>query len=374
MNAIDRTTSWILASSEGGGSSNIFSAAYWFGSAGASAQAKETESLFMYILWVNIVSFVALMILIAYFVARYRRGKQAQNYQVSAAHNTPLELTWSIVPLMIMVPIFYWGFTGYVNKLAAPAASEEIRIIGQKWNWTAIYKSGAEANRENTELTKTQYSVPVIWVPKGRPVKLIMTSMDVLHAFYIPDFRTKMDVIPNRYTSMWFLPEELGTHEVFCAEYCGTNHSEMAAQIKVVEPELYESETLKWATGPSAEWSLLEYGKRLYKMKSCFTCHSDTGGPNTGPAWNNWFGHEHEYADGSKHLADDQWLRDNIINSQSHIVKGFPTSMPIYQGLLKPLEVEALVLYIQSLSDKKDQTKIDAANAKYEEDKQKAKK
>ncbi|MFN7021173.1 MAG: cytochrome c oxidase subunit II [Phycisphaerales bacterium] len=373
MNVIDRTISpLLLASSQGGGSSNIFSAAYWFGSAGASAQAKETEALFMYILWVNIVSFVLLMILIGYFVVKYRRGRQAQNYQVSAAHNTPLELAWSIIPLIVMVPIFYYGFTGYVNKVAAPAASEEIRIIGQKWYWTAVYKNGAEANRETTELTQVQYKVPVIWVPKGRPVKLLMTSMDVLHSFYIPDFRTKMDVIPNRTTSMWFLPEELGTHKVFCAEYCGTNHAEMAAEIKVVEPDVYESETFKWATGPDEKWTLLEFGERLYTMKSCFTCHSNKGDPNTGPAWNNWYGYEHEYSDGSRHLADDQWLRNAILNSQTHIVKGYPSSMPIYQGLLKPLEVEALVLYIQSLSDKKSQPSIDAANAKYEEDKKKA--
>jgi len=366
------TISWILASNSSGGTSNIFSAAYWFGTTGKTAQATQTESLFMYILWVNIVSFILLMILLGYFGIKYHRSKQARNYQVSAAHNTPLELSWSIIPLLIMVPIFYYGFKGYVNKLSAPADAEEIRIMGQKWNWTATYKNGAQADRETAELTKSNYPVPVIWVPKGRPVKLILTSMDVLHAFYIPDFRTKIDVIPNRYTSMWFLPEELGEHNVFCAEYCGDKHSEMGAKIRVLEPEEYEQPIYQAAIGPDKKWTLLDYGQRLYRMKNCFTCHSNEDKPNTGPPWKNWYGYEHEYADGSKHVADEQWLKDNILNSQLHIVKTYPTSMPNYQGQINPLELEALVTYLKSISDKGNKAEIDAANAAYDEQKKKA--
>lgn len=368
---------WLLAETQkSGGSVNIFSPAYWFGTAGQSAQATETESLFMYILWVNIVSFVLLMILVGYFAVKYRRGRQAQNYQVSAAHNTPLELAWSIIPLLVMVPIFYYGFTGYVNKLASPTDAEEIRIIGKKWDWTAYYRNGAASGRERTEITDVGNEIHEIWVPLGRPVKLIMTSEDVLHSFFIPDYRTKMDVIPNRYTSMWFLPEHVGTHTVYCAEYCGTKHSEMAAVIRVVPPEEYETAIFEWATGPAKDWSLLKYGQELYKMKSCFTCHSVDGTPGTGPSWKNWYGYSHEYADGAQNPTTspehDQWIKDNILNSQSHIVKGYPASMPVYQGLLKPLEVEALTLYIKSLSDKAAQSDIDEANAAYEAQKKAA--
>jgi cytochrome c oxidase subunit 2 len=365
---------WLLAQAGSGGgggaaakaSGNVFSAAYWFGSAGASEQAKQTEALFMYILWVNIISFVLLMILIGWFVFKYRRSRERENYQVSVSHNTPLELAWSIIPLLVMVPIFYYGFTGYVSKLAAPSDAEVINIYGQKWNWRAVYKNGAESQQQ-TQLTRTEYDVPQFVVPADRPVKLIMTSDDVIHAFYIPDFRTKMDVIPNRYTSMWFLPENKpGTkYKVFCAEYCGEKHSEMAAEILVLPPAEYEKQITAWASGPGPEMTMLQWGQKLYKSKSCFTCHSIDGSNNTGPTWKNHFGYEHDYSDGSRHLADEQWLTENILNSQKYIVKGFPTSMPVYQGQLKPFDVQSLVLYLKTLSDKHTQADIDAAEAAY---------
>jgi cytochrome c oxidase subunit 2 len=357
----------------GDGSSNLFSAAYWFGSAGASEQAKQTESLFMYILWVNIISFVLLMVLVGWFVFKYRRSKQAENYQVSASHNTPLELAWSIIPLLVMVPIFYYGFTGYVAKLAAPSDAEVIHIYGQKWNWRAVYRNGAESQQQ-TQLTKVEYDVPEFVVPAGRPVKLIMTSDDVLHAFFIPAFRTKMDVIPNRYTSMWFLPENTpgAEYDVFCAEYCGEKHSEMAAKIKVLPPDEYEKQIIAWASGPGPDVTMLEWGKKLYKSKSCFTCHSVDGSPNTGPTWKNHFGNEHEYTDGSRHVADEQWLSENILAAQKHVIKGFPASMPNYQGQLKPFDLQALVLYIKSLSEKHNPSDIEAAEAAYTKQKEDA--
>lgn len=348
------------------GSSNMFSAAYWFGSAGASQQAIETESLFMYILWVCIISFVLLMALMIWFAFKYHRSRQSENYQTSASHHTPLELAWSIIPLLVMVPIFYYGFTGYVDKLAAPSDAEIINIFGQKWNWRAVYRNGAEP-RDLVQLTRTGYDVPEIIVPAGRPVKLIMTSEDVIHAFYIPDFRTKMDVIPNRYTSMWFLPEDKpgAEYKVFCAEYCGEKHSEMAAKIRVVPPAEFEATIQEWATGPDAKWTLAQYGEKLYSMKGCKACHSVNGTEGTGPTWKNHFGYTWTYTDGSSHMADEEWLTENILNSQKTIVKGFPTSMPIYQGQLKPLDVQALVLYIKTLSDKKDPAKVQAEEDAY---------
>ncbi len=354
-------------------SSNVFSAAYWFGSAGASSQAKETEALFMYILWVNIISFVLLMLITGWFVLKYRRSRQAENYQTSVAHNTPLELTWSIVPLLVMVPIFYYGLTGYISKLAAPSDSEIINIFGQKWSWRAVYRNGAEP-RDQARITRVAYDVPEIIVPAGRPVKLIMTSDDVLHAFFIPDFRTKMDVIPNRYTSMWFKPEPESTgkiYKVFCAEYCGEKHSEMAAQLRVVTPKEFDETITKWAD-VDPKWTLLEYGQRLYKSKNCFTCHSIDGSSNTGPSWKDWFGNEHEYADGSRHVADENWLTESILNSQKSIVKGFPTSMPVYQGQLKPLQVQALILYMKTLSEKHNPADITSAEAEYARQKEEA--
>lgn len=353
------------------GSGNIFSAAYWFGTSGGSLQATDTENLFMYILWVNIVSFVVLMVVMGWLVYKFRRGNEAKNYQVSPAHNTPMELTWSIVPLLVMVPIFWYGFTGYIEKVAAPSDAEVINIRGQKWNWTATYRNGAETQEALVVTPNSDVVSPIIYVPANRPVKLVMTSTDVIHAFYIPDFRTKMDVIPNRYTSMWFeAPLESdpnkNEHVVFCAEYCGDNHSEMTARIRVVSSEEYEAIIHKYATSlPPGEG--LTIGKWVANRRGCFGCHSADGKAGTGPTWKNHYGAEHEYADGTKHVADDEWLRDNILNAQKHIVKGFPTSMPNFVGQIKPIEMEALLIYIRSLSDKTTQADIDAANAKFEE-------
>jgi cytochrome c oxidase subunit II len=340
---------------------------YFFSSIGASSQAAETEDLFMYILWINIISFIALMFLLGWFIMKYRRSKQTENYQVSAAHNTPLELAWSIIPLLLMIPIFYYGFTGYADKIAAPADSEEIKITGQKWFWTVTYKNGANPQSPQVELTKTQHPVVDFIVPEKRPVKFIMSSTDVIHAFYVPDFRTKMDVIPNRYTSMWFYPQKATDmtpdpitgkpknppHKVFCAEYCGQDHSEMAGQMRIVPVKEYEATLREWLDYNKG-LNLLKVGELVYKTKNCFSCHSIDGSKSTGPTWKNMFGDKHEYTNGETTPAqgvDENWLRENILYSQKRILKGFDSSMPVFAGQLNPLELDGVILYIKSLTD-----------------------
>ncbi len=354
---------------------------YFFSSVGASSQAADTEDLFMYILWINIISFIILMLLLGWFITKYRRSKQKENYQVSAAHNTPMELAWSIIPLLIMIPIFYWGFTGFADKLAAPADSEEITITGQRWFWTIRYKNGASPQSDQVMLTRTEHPVVDFVVPEKRPVKLIMGSTDVLHAFYIPDFRTKMDVIPNRYTSMWFYPQKITNrkdpttgqlehpdlpenpaHKVFCAEYCGQDHSEMAGQMRVVPLTEYEATLRQWLDYNKGI-NLLKVGELVYKTKNCFSCHTIDGSKGTGPTWKNLFGDQHEYTNGDKTPAqgvDENWLRENILYSQKRILKTFDSSMPVFAGQLNPLEIDGVILYIKSLSDKYKQAATDA--------------
>jgi cytochrome c oxidase subunit 2 len=346
---------------------------YFFSSIGASSQAADTESLFMYILWINIISFILLMVLLAYFIAKFHRSKQAANYQVSVAHNTPLELTWSIGPLLLMVPIFYWGFTGYADKLAAPQDAEEIRVNGKQWKWSFIYRNGATPKDPEVALLNAGQTVPVFPVPVNRPVKLIMSSTDVIHAFYIPDFRTKMDVIPNRYTSMWFFPQKLTNtrdkatgrlrfpdqpenppHKVFCAEYCGQDHSEMGAFMEIVPREEYEATIRRWLDYDKGA-TVLDVGKQVFSAKGCASCHTVNGSVSTGPTWMNLFGAEHKYTNGEKQTVDENTLRDDILYSQKRILlmeggAPYPTSMPIFAGQLSPLEIDGLIFYIKSLS------------------------
>lgn len=325
---------------------------FWLGkSAGASDAAAGSEWLFMFIMWVNIISFVGLMLIMFYFVWKYRRGNQAANYQVSSSHNTPLELAWSIIPFIVMVPIFWWGMTGYVDKLAAPADAQEVYVTGKKWNWSFKYPGGEQA-QDLVKITRTEIDSPVFVVEKGRPVKLTMTSDDVLHAFYIPDFRVKMDVIPNRFTSLTFTPKEVGEHVVYCAEYCGEFHSEMHALLKVVDRPTYQATIADWAKVVKGDRTPADIGKLLYTLKGCATCHSVDGKAGTGPSWKNIYGNTHEFTDGSSTLVNDDYLREAILYSQKKIVKGYGANMPVYAGQLSNDELFYLILYIKSLSDK----------------------
>lgn len=337
---------------------------FWLGkSLGASEQAAHTEWLFMFIMWVNIISFVVLMAIMGYFMLKYRRGNQSKNYAVSVSHNTVLELTWSIVPLLVMIPIFYWGFKGYMDKIASPADAEELSISGKKWAWSVTYRNGAQPQSELRKITRSGYEVPHFVVPAGRPVRLVMSSQDVLHAFYIPDFRVKMDVIPNRYTSLWFTPKEPGVHTVYCAEYCGDFHSEMAAVMEVVSLEEFERTIKQW-TDYNEGLTILKVGELVYKRKGCNACHSVDGSKNTGPTWKDMYLDTHDYPGETGKLVDENWLRENILYSQRRIMTGYPASMPVYAGQLTSLELDALILYTKSLSsrttpdklDKKDQT------------------
>lgn len=328
---------------------------FWLGKTlDASPAAAATEDLYMYILWVNIISFVVLMAIMGYYMLKYRRANQAANYQVSASHNTPLELAWSIIPLLVMVPIFWFGFTGYIGKLAAPADAEEIAVIGKRWNWDFVYRTGAtpqatEPKWEAHALTKSGVTVPVFAVPQGRPVKLVMNSTDVIHAFYIPDFRLKMDVQPNRHTSMWFIADKLGDHKVYCAEYCGQDHSEMGALMRVVPVEEYENLMRLWTAPPGTKtWT--EIGQIISNKKGCFSCHSVDGTRGTGPTWKDLYKSSRKFTDGGTQVADANYLRESILLPAAHIVEGYPNQMPSFQGQLKQEELFAITMYIKSLS------------------------
>lgn len=363
-----------------------FMSRLWLKGAGNSTQAASTDWLFMFIMWVCIISFVLLMALVVYFPIKYRRGNQTKNYQQSPAHHTFLELAWSIIPLIVMVFMFVWGYQGYVSKLAAPADSEEIQIRGMMWNWTPTYRNGAGTDL-TCQLTDTKTDVPVIYVPARRPVKLIMTSTDVIHSFYIPSFRTKMDVFPNRYTSMWFQPLEPTTpgpggkyidddktsptfgkpfpgagHEVFCAEYCGTKHSEMAALIVVLEPRDFDRKVHELATKfPDGTWA--QAGFEIGKRKGCFQCHSVDGSKNSGPTWKDMYGVTHTYTNGESVIVDENSLRENILYSQKRIMTGYAgQNMPVFAGQINDNELYALIAYIKTLSKDTKKDDLDKAN------------
>ena len=315
----------------------------------ASTYAGDQDELFLFIFWICVFFFVLLMGLSVYFVFKYRRipGKPQER---SASHNTPLELTWSVGPLVILAVIFFWGFDRYMNLNVAPANVEEIQVTAFQWGWEMQYDNGA-ATREFTNLTGTVDS-PVFYAPAGRPVKLLMHSRDVIHSFYVPDFRVKYDVFPMRYTTMWFQVDEPGDHYLFCAEYCGKSHSEMAGLIRVVPEDEYRRWKAEMAEDTRPP---VEIGKTLFVTKACNSCHSVDGSPNTGPTWLDIYGKEEVVlVNGQPQTitVDENYIRESILEPQVKIVQGYPNQMNSYQGQLSEKEILALISYIKSLSER----------------------
>ncbi len=337
----------------------------------SSTLAANHDLLFWFITWLCVFFFVLLMGLGIFFTIKYRR-RPGVPQQRCVAHNTPLELLWSLGPLVILIGIFFWAFDLYMDAHVAPAGAEEVTVVAQKWNWSWTYDNGA-ATREFANVANTD--VPVFAVPAGKPVKLIMTSRDVIHALYVPDFRTKIDVFPGRYTTLWFEAMEAGEeHYLFCAEYCGDQHSQMAAVIKVLEPGVTAGgppANIPWQDELYGDWKsrmafddrpLKEVGATLYITKACNSCHSIDGSVGTGPSWLNVYGSEEKITGGTTVTVDENYIRESILVPAAKIVEGFSNQMNSFQGQLTEREIMALITYIKSLSEE-GRVELEAAPA-----------
>ncbi len=403
---------------------------YNFRAPSASPLGQHSDYLFFLIFLMSAFFFVLLMAMMVWFAFKYRK-RPGQVPQRSAGHNTFLELSWSVIPTILLVWIFFEGFYGYADKLVAPTNARDLTLTAQKWNWTVTYPNGAaspevsfsrrmlpspagmdtppagmmvmdDKNKpiEAKEMRGSQ-GIPIFVVPEKEPVRLRMSSVDVIHSFWIPDFRVKFDVMPNRYTAVWFqsdaVDEKLATdnkwlltheievvdgakkstkrvpmtdaggkqylyndHWVFCAEYCGQSHSEMYAIVRVVPVAAYEQLIAEWAEPKGSD---AEKGAAYYKIMGCNACHSVDGSKNIGPTWKDIYGHAVEFADGSS-LSDtqmtgvdfDNYVRESVLEPAKKIVKGYPNQMQSYQGRKPPAELDRIILniisYMKSISDK----------------------
>jgi cytochrome c oxidase subunit II len=296
----------------------------------ASSQAAQVDALYLFM--VAITAFFSLLIagLIVFFVIKFRR--RGDDEVGAAIHGSlALELLWTIIPLFVVMGMFGWGAKIFFDMTRAPAGAMEIFVVGKQWMWKVQHASG---QREINELH----------VPIGRPVKLVMGSEDVLHSYYIPAFRTKADVIPGRYNTMWFQATSPGTYHLFCAEYCGTRHSGMIGSVIAMEPAEFQ----KWLEGGPAAASPAEAGAKLFTDLVCASCH--TGAPGgRGPSLFDVYGHEVELQGGAKVIADDAYLRESIVNPQAKIVNGFLPIMPTFQGMVSEEQLMQLIAYVKSL-------------------------
>jgi len=299
----------------------------------ASTFADTVDPAFDLFLWISIFFFGLICILIAVFIVKYLRRRPDQLATAQITHNLTLELTWTIIPLIIVMALFFIGMKGFLHMRVAPAGYMQVNVKGQKWSWTFEYPSGVIND--------------TLVVPINTPVKLAMTSRDVLHGFFIPAFRTKADVIPNRWHSLWFQATRTGVFPVQCTQYCGTNHSYMLTAVKVVEQEAYE-EWLASASDPGKGLSPAEFGAALYTKRGCNACHSVDGTKMIGPTWKGVYGSQEATSAGDV-TVDDAYLRESILEPNAKVVAGYQPVMPTYKGVLSDREVVAIIEYIKSL-------------------------
>jgi cytochrome c oxidase subunit 2 len=294
----------------------------------ASTMAKQVDALYIYLLVVAAVMIALVYLAVTVFAIKYRRRPGQVAHQVEGS--TILEITWSVIPFGIMLTFFIWGAVLYFKERTPPADSTEVYVVAKQWMWKMEH---IEGQREINELH----------VPVGQDVKLIMTSQDVIHSFFVPAFRIKQDVLPGRYTTAWFKATRPGRYHLFCAEYCGTQHSTMGGDIVVMEPEEYA----KWlAGGPAAP--LQETGKQLFTSLGCATCHRfdiQGRGPNLQGVYNKPVLLE----DGRTVIANEDYVRESILNPTAKIVNGFKPIMPTFQGIVSDEQLNALVAYVKSL-------------------------
>lgn len=291
--------------------------------------ASAVDLLFFTLLAMSSAVVIVIGGLIIYFGVKYRRTPENQLAD-QLAGSTRLEIAWTVIPLIIFLGIFGWGARLYFDMVQPPAQANDVYVVAKQWMWELQH---AEGKRE----------INTLHVPLGEPIRLTMVSQDVIHSFYVPAFRIKQDVLPERYTTTWFQATTPGTYRLFCAEYCGTLHSGMLGEVIVMEPDAYRS----WL-GVNGGEAPAAAGEHLFTQFGCIGCHKpDNTGP--GPSLIGVFGSTVTFNDGTTALADENYIRESILNPDAQIVKGHEAIMPSFRGQLSEEQLLALLAYIKSL-------------------------
>jgi cytochrome c oxidase subunit 2 len=295
----------------------------------ASTIAPYMDALYFFLLAMTIVGLLLVAAIVTTFSLRYRKSVHPVATQIEGS--TLLEATWTIIPLAIFLVTFVWGALLYFRIYNPPANSMNIYVVGKQWMWKAEHPGG-------------QHEINALHVPTGRPVQLTMISQDVFHSFSIPDFRVKREVIPGRYSTVWFEATTPGTYHIFCTQYCGTNHSAMIGEVTVLTPADYE----KWTQESTSGMSLAQNGERLFASMGCNACHSGNAAAR-GPNLAGVYGSTLQLTNGSQVLVTDGYLRDSILNPSQHVTAGYSPIMPTYQGQISEDGLIDLVEYLKSL-------------------------
>jgi len=305
---------------------------FWLPKA-SSTLAPDVDLAWNAVLWLSIVMFIGVVGTMFYFMYRYKRRKEGEKTS-EIDHNTALEVSWMVIPFILLMGLFGIGLKGYLNAHVAPAEALEVKVTAAKWLWTFTYPNGTVTVNE-------------LAVPKGKPVHLVMSSQDVLHSFWVPEFRIKQDVVPGMYTTTWFQADEARDFTIECTEYCGKGHSEMLGAVMVMEPAAFEDWLDKG--GSKEDLPPVELGQKLFTTRTCNTCHSLDGTRIQGPTFKGIFGRKEILADGSEVTVDENYIRESLLNPGAKIVKGYPPVMPTFQGMLKDKDIDALIAYLKTL-------------------------
>lgn len=335
-----------------------------------STFADAVDKPFWFIFWVSMAFFAIIVSCAVGFVVAYRKTPDNPVATSNVTHNTPIELAWSILPGFLLIIMFWWGFKGFMNMRVMPEDAYTINVEAQQWNWSFIYPNGTVTSD--------------LHIPADTNVRLAMSSVDVLHSLYIPDFRAKQDVVPGRYTYLWFnVPwapntgDDKQIHNLFCTEYCGKDHSNMNAAVVVHQPDEFPEwldkadplrrmtpeQVQEWIANPTEfiaahpELEGLEtpviMGEILYKKKGCSSCHNLDGTVNQGPSWKGIWGDKNHkvLVNGAPQTVevDENYIQESILYPGEKIVEGYQNNMTAYQGRMKPAELRALIEFIKTL-------------------------
>ncbi|HEV2576007.1 MAG TPA: cytochrome c oxidase subunit II [Acidobacteriaceae bacterium] len=295
----------------------------------ASTIAPYTDALYFFLVAISVFGLVFVAILVFYFSLRYRRDKHPVAIQVEGS--TILEATWTIIPLALFLVTFVWGGLLYFRIYDPPPNAMNIYVVGKQWMWKAEHPGG-------------QHEINALHIPVGQPIQLTMISQDVFHSFSIPDFRVKREVIPGRYSTVWFQATDPGTYHIFCTQYCGTLHSGMIGEVTAMDPGDYK----KWLDQSNSGMSLAQNGERLFASMGCNACHSGNASAR-GPNLAGVYGSKLTLTDGSQVLVNDAYLRDAILNPSQHVTAGFAPIMPTYQGQISEDGLIDIVEFIKQL-------------------------
>ena len=308
----------------------------------ASSFAGQVDLLYGVLIGLSALFAIPIALVIVYFVVKYRRGSRASRAGFNPP-STPFELAWTFIPALMALGVFTWGATVYFQIERPPADAIEIDVVGKQWMWKFQHPEG-------------QREIDELHVPLGRSVKLVMTSEDVIHSLYVPAFRIKQDVLPGRYTAIWFRPTQVGEYHLFCAEYCGTDHATMGGRVIVMDPAAYQA----WlaggntAAGPQSPETMAASGEQLFTSLGCSGCHH-MDGSGVGPSLAGVFGKPVPLQGGQTATADEGYIRNSILLPQSQVVAGYQPLMPSFKGQVSEEQILQLIAYIKSLGSSASQ-------------------